>query len=90
MGSVASARQREIVRPRWRAGRIRQYKVRLPSTSGVDFGADAALVAVGIAFVTIGPQASLFGIGHGFLIVPAILAVLRIVFWARRPTATAR
>lgn len=86
-GGLVAWLVREIVRPRWRSGRIRQYKVQLPSTSGVDFIADAGLLAIGVAFVATGPQTSLFSIGMGFLVVPTVLAVLRIVFWARRPTA---
>lgn len=86
-GGLVAWLVREIVRPRWRAGRIRQYRVQLPSTSGVDFLADAALLAIGIAFVRTGPGGSLVGIGLGFLIVPAALAALRGLFWSRRPTA---
>ena len=86
-GAIVAWLVREIVRPRWRSGRVRQYTAQLPSTSGVDFVADGALVAVGIAFATVGPQSHLFGVGMGFLVVPTVLAVLRLVLWGRRPTA---
>lgn len=86
-GALLAWLVREIVRPRWRASRIRQTRVQLPSTSGVDFVADAALIAIGIAFVSTGRRSPLLGIGLGFLVVPCALAVSRAVFWSRRPTA---
>ncbi len=85
-GALLAWLVREIVRPRWRASRIRQTRVQLP-TSGVDFVADAALIAIGIAFVSTGRRSPLLGFGLGFLVVPCALAVSRAVFWSRRPTA---
>lgn len=71
---------REIVRPRWTTSALRKFeKWRVPTTSGVSFVWDVALMSLG---------ASLWNIfGPMMLVVPAGVAVARIVFWRRRPTA---
>ncbi len=76
---------REIVRPRWRLTRIRTARVRLPSTSGVDFLSDAALIAIGIALSTTGSELNF--IGCGVVSIPAGLACLRLGFRRNRPIA---
>lgn len=71
---------REIVQPRWTTSALRKFeKWRVPTTSGVSFVWDVALMSLG---------ASLWNVfGPMMLFVPAGVAVARVAFWRRRPTA---
>lgn len=72
---------REIVQPRWTTSALHKFeKWRVPTTSGLSFIWDVALLSCAAALWNI-------GFGPTMFIVPAVLAMLRVVFWRRRPAA---
>lgn len=82
---------RGVVRPGFHETRLRSTKVTLPSTSGADLVVDALFIALGVVLVwiewahpSVGTRQ--YGLGAGFVVVPSLLAALRVTFWRRRPT----
>ncbi len=73
---------RDIVRPRWTKSGLRKFaRWSVPTTSGLSFVWDVALMCCGAVLWNIGFGPTLF-------VVPTVLAMVRVVFWRRRPAAS--